>query len=292
MFGYVKIAKGELKVWEYETYKAIYCSLCRRLGKTYGPFSRLTLSYDFTFLAVLSLSLKPGTLDFERKRCAFNPLKKCNYCKKANDELEIAAAAAMVMVYYKLLDNIEDSKGIKRLFYKSLKPFYKSKNKKAARLYPEIEKIVSDYIEKQTKLEKELCSDIDKICEPTAGALGKIFERCSADEKQKRALYQLGYCIGKWIYLVDAINDIENDLRDGSYNPLKSEIKDEERAKLQARERLEPLLNSCICSAQLSLELLDIKKYKGILDNILYLGLFEVNKKAFQKKTKKKSLEE
>ena len=64
MFGYVRIAKGELRVWEYETYKTVYCSLCRRLGKTYGVFARLTLSYDFTFLAVLALSLKDGCLEF------------------------------------------------------------------------------------------------------------------------------------------------------------------------------------------------------------------------------------
>ncbi len=281
MFGYVKIAKGELKVWEYETYKAIYCSLCKRLGKTYGPFARLTLSYDFTFLSLISLSLKDGPLQFEKKRCAFNPLKKCNYCKKANEELEISAAAAMVMVYYKLLDNIEDSKGIKKLLYKSLKPLYKSKNKKAKTLYPHIERIVSDYIEKQTKLEKEGCFEIDRICEPTSSALGKIFELCSEDSGQKRALYQLGYCLGKWIYLIDCAEDIEKDIDSDAFNPLKKGIKEKSGAKEKARERLEPILNSCICSAQLSFELLNIKKYKGILDNILYLGLPAVQKNTF-----------
>ncbi len=288
MFGYVKIAKGELKVWEYETYKAIYCSLCRRLGKTYGPFARLTLSYDFTFLALLSLSLKSGAIEFERKRCAFNPMKKCNYCKRSEDDLEVAAAAAMVMVYYKLLDNIEDSRGVKKLAFKSLLPLYRSKNKKAAKLYPKIEALVSEYIEKQTALEKENCSELDKICEPTSFALGKIFEMCSEDESQKRILYQLGYCIGKWIYLTDCAADIEEDLKKGSFNPLKSEITDISLAKKQARERLEPLLNSCICSAQLSFELLEIKKYKGILENILYMGLGEVQKSVFVKKQKNK----
>jgi len=280
----VKIKKGELKVWEYETYKAIYCSLCKRLGKTYGPTARLTLSYDFTFLATLSLSLKEGAIDFEKKRCAFNPLKQCNYCKKAEEDLELSAAAATVMVYYKLLDNIDDSRGIKKLFFKSLVPLYKSKNKRAARLYPEIEEIVSDYISEQTQLEKEKCSDFDRIAEPTSSALGKIFEMCSKEENNRRALYQLGYCLGKWIYLIDCAVDIEKDIKNGEFNPLKAEMKSGTDAKIYAKERLEPILNSCVSSAQLSFELLDIKKYKGILDNILYHGIKEVQKSVFCKK--------
>ena len=101
MFGYVRIAKGELKVKEYEMYKAVYCSLCRDLGRSYGPISRLTLSYDFTFLALLNMSLSDECDCIERKRCAFNPLKKCNYCKEDND-LKMPSAAAMIMLYYKL----------------------------------------------------------------------------------------------------------------------------------------------------------------------------------------------
>ena len=286
MFGYVRIAKGELRVWEYETYKTVYCSLCRRLGKTYGVFARLTLSYDFTFLAVLALSLKDGCLEFEKKRCAFNPLKKCQYCKRGDEELELASAAATVMVYYKLLDNIEDSKGIKKIGYKMLLPFFKSKNKKAAKLYPEIESVVENYIAAQVSLEKENCRDLDRLSEPTSSALGKIFEMCSDEDEQKRVLYQLGYCIGKWIYLVDLADDIERDIAGGLFNPLKADIPENTAPIQYAKDRLEPLLNSCICNAQLSFELLDIKKYKGIIENILYLGLSSVQNKVFEKESK------
>ena len=98
MFGYIKACKPELKVKEYDIYKAVYCSLCKKLGKSYGLLSRFTLSYDFTFLALLNMSLKDGCDGFERKRCAFNPLKKCNYCK--NDSVtDMPAAAAIIMLY-------------------------------------------------------------------------------------------------------------------------------------------------------------------------------------------------
>ncbi len=273
MFGYVKAHKGELRMWEYETYKAVYCSLCRQLGKTYGPFSRLTLNYDFTFLAVLSLSLKEGCCNFESKRCAFNPLKKCKYVKSAGSDLSLAAGAAMVMLYYKLLDNVEDSKGFKKLGYKLLIPLFKSKHKKAKKLYPHIDEIVEEYISRQAALEKAGCTNLDEIAEPTSNALGKIFELCSENESQQRVLYRVGYCMGKWIYLIDCGADIEKDIKHGNYNPIKGEIPKGADPLEYAKERLTPVLNSCISDCGLSFQLLDIKKYKGILENIIYLGL-------------------
>ena len=107
MFGYVRVSKGELKVKEYEMYKAVYCSLCRELGKSYGVLSRFTLSYDFTFLALLSMSLQDECVKAKKGRCAFNPLKRCNYCTNTN-VFEMPSAAAMIMLYYKLKDNIND----------------------------------------------------------------------------------------------------------------------------------------------------------------------------------------
>ena len=135
LFGYVRIGKPELKVREYEMYKAVYCSLCKALGKHYGIISRLTLSYDFTFLALLNMSLKEGCCHIERKGCVFNPLKKCNYCKD-DGFLDMPSAVAMIMLYYKICDNIADEKGFKKLGYMLLKPLFSGAHKKAARQYP------------------------------------------------------------------------------------------------------------------------------------------------------------
>ena len=120
MFGYVRACKPEMRIKEFEMYKAVYCSLCKELGRQYGPLARMTLSYDFAFLAILNMSLKTNGCSLERKMCTCNPLKKCQYlCDKS--DLDMPAAAAMIMLYYKLLDNIEDEKGIKKFFYLSLK---------------------------------------------------------------------------------------------------------------------------------------------------------------------------
>lgn len=287
MFGYVKAKKSELRVWEFETYKAVYCSLCRQLGKAYGPIARLTLSYDFTYLALLCIALEDGTCTFSKKRCAFNPLKRCNYCTNCQPQLELVSAAAMVMVYYKLLDNIEDSSGIKSLFYKLLKPYFKAKHKKAAKAYPHINEIVENYITEQERLENAGCCDLDRIAEPTSDALGKIFKLISDDKNEQRALYQLGYGLGKWIYLCDLGDDLEKDIKSGAFNPLKGDISKNTDPLEYAKARLTPLLNSCIHYAASGYELLNIKKYKGILDNILYSGLPAVQESVFKKEKDK-----
>lgn len=268
MFGYVRASKPELKIKEYEIYKAVYCSLCKKLGKSYGILSRFTLSYDFTFLALLNMSLQDGCDGFEQKRCAFNPLKKCNYCKNS-DAVDMPAAAAMIMLYYKILDNIADERGFKKLGYLCLKPIFSHAHKKAAKNYPEIEGAVAEYITKQNILEKAGCTSIDEAADPTAKVMEKILSICSKDEIQKRVLNRLGYCLGRYIYLIDAAVDLQDDIKTGSYNVLKNI--DEEEIK----ERIKAQLYFCSNEAARAFELLDIKKYKTILGNIIYLGLEE-----------------
>ena len=276
MFGYVKAYKPELRIKEFEFYKAVYCSLCRDLGKKYGIVSRFSLSYDFTFLALLNMSLSDECVGVERKRCAFNPLKKCNYCK-GTDFLEMPSAAAMIMLYYKIADNIADEKGFKKLGYMILRPFFGSARKKAVRRFPMLESIVSEYINTQALLEKDDCRDMDKAADPTAKALGEIFTLCSDDGVQKRVLYRLGYCMGRYIYLLDAACDLKDDIKKGSYNVLKNGSEGDTSKYI--KDRVEPQLYFCINEACKAFELLDIKKFKTILGNIIYLGLEDTFKK-------------
>lgn len=276
MFGYIKIAKPELKVKEYELYKAVYCSLCKRLGKSYGILSRLTLSYDFTFLALLNMSLKDGCDAFIKKRCAFNPLKKCNYCKN-DSACDLPAAAAMIMLYYKIKDNIADEKGFKQLGFLLLKPIFAGARKKAARQYPEIESIVSEYIGEQSQIEREGCFDIDRAADPSGKMLSRLLQLLSDDATQKRVLDRLGYCIGRYIYLLDAACDLEEDSKKQRYNPIV--VPPEVDNKQHIKDHIEPQLYFCINEATRAFELLDIKKYKSILGNIIYLGLEETFKK-------------
>lgn len=276
MFGYVKACKPELKIKEYEAYKAVYCSLCKKLGKSYGILSRFTLSYDFTFLALLNMSMADGCDGFVQKRCAFNPLKKCSYCKD-DSAIDMPAAAAMIMLYYKILDNIADERGIKKIGYYLLKPIFSSAHKKAAKNYPQIESAVAEYIATQNKLEAANCNSIDKAADPTAKVMEKILSLCSEDETQKRVLRRLGYCLGRYIYLLDAAVDLPQDLKMGSYNVLKNTDDND------IKTRIKQQLYFCVNEASKAFELLDIKKYKHILGNIIYLGLEETFMKELHK---------
>ena len=92
---------------EYDTYKAVYCGLCKQLGKAFGPFSRMTLSYDFAFLSLLSLGVAEECRGFKREPCAANPLKK-KPCLCACEDSAFSASAAMLMLYYKVKDNYQD----------------------------------------------------------------------------------------------------------------------------------------------------------------------------------------
>lgn len=276
MFGYIKVAKGELKIKDFELYRGVYCTLCKVLGEQYGLFSRFTLNYDFTFLTLLNMALQDECYAFEQKHCTFNPAKKCNICKK-RDVFKMPAAAAMIMSYYKLADNIHDEKGIKKLCYIALKPIMNSAHKKAEKQYPLIESIVYEYINKQSQLEEENCLEIDRAADPTAMALSEILKLCGRDDSQKRILERIGYCLGRYIYLLDAFCDLSDDIKKGNYNCLKN------KPSFEVKEYIKTQIYFSINEAAKAFELLDVKKYKPILGNIIYLGMEETALKELEK---------
>lgn len=274
MFGYIRACKPEMRIKEYELYKAVYCSLCKELGKSYGIFARFTLSYDFTFLAILSMALNNHTCGLTQKVCTCNPLKKCTYLEDLS-ELKLPSAAAMILIYYKLLDNIEDEKGIKRIGYKIAKPLFLSAYKKAAKDFPDIDRIAREYIEGQRKIESDDNSDIDIAAEPTAICMAEMFKTLSDDKMTQRCLDRVGYSIGRYIYILDAAVDLKEDIKLNRYNPLKAYAGDEDLVK----DFIAPQLNICIAEAAKAYELIDIKKFKNVLDNLIYLGLQDTFKK-------------
>ena len=205
MFGYVKPFKGQLRVCEHETYKAAYCTLCKKMGKNYGHIARMTLSYDFTFLAVLMLSLADSDPEYAKKACVYNPFKRCTYMTGHDDIFDFVSATSLIAVYGKIIDNINDTKGLKRIGYKIARLKFSRKYDKAVKLYPFVAKAIENMVEYQAKVEKNPDAGIDLAAEPTAKGMEEVFSLCSDKDNEKRILAQLGYCIGKWIYLIDAV---------------------------------------------------------------------------------------
>lgn len=263
MFGYVKIHKPELKVAEYDTYKALYCSLCKNLGRNYGHIMRMTLSYDFTFITVLALSLQEAPCDFKKSRCVYNPFKKCYYNTKYNEVLDRVSAIAALMVCYKIEDNIRDEKGLNRLLYRVAKLALCRRFKKAKIKYPDVYDLLEELNDSQIKAEASENQSVDAAAEPSATALARLCQGFSVTAVDAERLYRIGYCVGKWVYLMDALEDKEEDFKKGRYNPLTNCTDDDIIATM----------NVCSNEAGTTFETLPALYYDGIIKNILYLGL-------------------
>lgn len=287
MFGYIRVHKPEMKVKDFEIYNAVYCGLCRKMGKTYGMLSKFSLSYDMAFVSLLESALSDEFHGFEQKKCRVNPLKKCTYCKNDSESQELASAAGVALTDMKVLDNICDSTFFKSLFYRFLRLFTKQWSKKAYKKYPELETIVAEYANSQQSAEKDKNCCLDKAADPTAKAVSQILSMIKCAEKYKFVLERMGYCLGKWIYLCDVADDLSEDIKRKNFNPLIAEIPDNTDPLKFAEERLTPILNNCFSECATYSELLEIKKYKPIIDNILYIGLKTRQKQIFSKENAK-----
>ena len=290
MFGYVRIYKPDLKVAEYEHYQGIYCSLCKQLGKRYGFMARMTLSYDFTFLAMFRMSMADECAGFQQGRCAFNPLKKRTCCCD-NEHLTFAADAATLLVYYKTKDTIADEGFWKSLPARFLLPFAAHARKKAAGRQPELDKVIRECMEKQAALEKAGISSIDAAAEPTAQMLAYLSALTARDEKERRILDRFGYCLGRWIYLTDAVDDLQEDLERGRYNPyiLSRQLSKEQPEALEETRQYSLLtLNACLAECLAAYNLLTIRRFDGILRNVLEQGMPAVQTLVISGETKKR----
>ena len=270
MFGFVTIDKPELKLKDYEVYQGVYCSLCKALGKNYSVFARFILNYDCTFLSVFILSRENTCHGFKNGRCRFNPLKKCNYLKNGKEALDKGAALTVISSYYKLLDSIADGNFLKKIGCNLLRPFFASWHKKAKKNFPEYENILKEMFTSQLKVEKQEDVFLDLAAEPTAKMLEAVFAAEAKDEQERKILSEFGYHLGRWIYLMDAAKDMEEDLRKHNFNPFLLKFKSIGDAP---KEEIDGVLSLSYFRLSKAYELLDINRYKDISDNIILSGL-------------------
>ena len=299
MFGYIRIYKPQLRICEFETYRAVYCTLCRHLGRQMGFPSRLLLNYDYTFMAMLMLGLSGETPRVESGRCVVNPLKKCGYCTGCDKAFDYTSALTGIMFYYKLRDSIADASSGKRMLYRTLQPYAAHLRKKAAKLYPEEDALVNEYITRQFAAESRARESgeiiIDELCQPTADVISAFAVRLSEKPDDKIILRHFGYFLGRWIYLIDALDDLNDDLKDGSFNPLALKFgltpaDEENRTDLweQARVFGNDSLNMSAAEAVKYYELLNLGGFKPITDNIMYLGISRAQHSALFPPAKKR----
>lgn len=280
MFGYVRPQKPELLIKDFDAYKAVYCSLCKWLGKLYGVTASLILSYDATFYAILAMSVRGECNSYSQGRCKVNPMKKCNYCCSKSLSLEDAAALSVASFYYKLEDDREDSGFFKRLMIRLVRPFASRWRKKLLKYgYGDFDEIFSSMIKRQMEAESDQSCGIDAAAHPSSEALSELAGRLASNETQSRVLKSFGYYLGKWIYLMDAADDLEQDLKSGGFNPFVNEYELKENYDTDATAQLmNSVINESAHMLLTSYDLIDLKGNQRILDNIVTNGITSMQK--------------
>lgn len=276
MFGYIRTDTPELRVRENEYYRAVYCGLCRAQGKCTGQCSRMTLSYDVVFLALLRLAISKENPEIMLGRCMAHPFKKRAYLSHC-ETLDYCANAAAILVYGKTLDDINDEKGIKRFKARLQMPLAKRMRKKAIKQYKELDQKVLDSLKILSDTEKERLASVDTPADRFGDILADIlsFGLQGHDEKIMR---NIGKHIGRWIYIIDAADDLDDDLKNNRFNafsclygqlPLTNDQKNDIANSL----RLE------LAASEPAFDLIDfdnIPTIEGIIKNIIYRGMPDV----------------
>ncbi len=270
MFGYVTPELPELKVREYQRFRALYCGLCHELGRRYGLRGRMILNYDFVFLAAL-LSGGEETCAYCMRRCPVHPLRRRCVCA-ASPALGAAADMSVILTYRKLEDGAEDSRGLKRLGYRLAGAFLRRAYQKAASARPAFDGTVRRELAALYELEKAGCESLDATADKFAALLASAAEE--AGEDARRPLHELLYHVGRIVYIADAWADLGEDFRKGEYNPVAARFAlTDGRPTEEAREAVLATLMGSDRLAAAAFELLPAGYWTPVTENIVYLGI-------------------
>ena len=274
MFGYVKPFVPELRVRDHEFYKSVYCGLCRSMKKHTGELSRVTLSFDMTFFALVRMALAQTDIRVRRRRCFLHPLRRRPMVDD-NDALSYTAQVSAVLAYYKLEDTVADEKGWKRFFARLLRPFGRLIRRRAVRTKRDIERIVSEAMRELSRLEAENCAVPDMPADVFGNMLGRLLSYGLTGAAERLAR-EIGLHTGRWVYLVDAIADYEDDVQSGSYNPFAAAFPDGEqfaRIKDSALRGVMAMESAALARAVALIGLSDRGELHACIQNIIDDGM-------------------
>ena len=285
MFGYININQKELSEESREAYQSYYCGLCRRLKTNCGAKGQMLLNYDMTFLIVLLTGLYELENQSSDILCALHPTKKRRVW--LNEATDYAAAMNLILAYHNLIDDWKDDRAYsKKAFAKMLDKDYH----KVMEQYPRQVKAVEEYMKKTEELEKRQEKNLDLAAGLSGEMLAEIF--CWKEDEWAEELRTMGFYMGKFIYLMDAFEDYDADVKKNAYNPLVFMEKEQE----QDRDTwCKLLLTSMMSECAKSFERLPILLHADILRNVLYSGVWtryeylQIKKRKIEEKAKKKT---
>lgn len=273
MLGYVKTYIPELKIIEDKYYKSAYCGLCKAMKGLTGSRSRLLLSYDFTYLVLVRLAVTGEKPEFEQKRCGLHPFKK-KLIMKSNAAIELSAYAGVLLAYHKMCDDIADEKGKKRFAAWLARLFFKKTYKNVSTYIPELDRLISEQLSELSYLENERVSSVDRPAGIFGALMSDIFSYGLDGEKAKIAS-EIGFATGKWLYIVDALDDFDEDLSLNRYNPFVL-LFDGTPIAGEKKTDVEAALMRVLDKARNAVDLIDFSERRdlcGLIGNILNEGL-------------------
>ena len=273
MFGYVRPPAQDLPEGELNRFRTMYCGLCHTLSRRYGQAARMILNYDFTYLAIL---LSNGTADAENAgRCWVSPVKKRPYLE-ATAAMELAADESVILAYWQLRDGAEDHTWAAGLKYRGGAQLLEGAYRKAAAFRPEFDAAVR----RQLRLLHALETAEDPSMDRAADTFAVLLSGASAeieDPTRRRILEQILYHLGRWVYLIDAADDLKRDGESGNYNPvaLRYGLKNGVWTP-ESRRDFALTLDHSIQRMAAAFELWDFGVWTAVLESTFYAGLFRV----------------
>lgn len=278
MFGYLKPDNPYLYLKDETLYKALYCGICKSIGKTCGQKARVTLTYDMAFMSAIAHNIMGVDVKINRERCIAHQIKKRPVAQPDDISLRLGAIN-VILAYYKVKDDIYDDK---KGGFKS--NFIKGGYKKAKELEPKIEEIVKSSYERLRKLESENLDSIDMVSDAFADMMQSISLQVF-NEFSSEYTSGLFYSIGKWIYLIDALDDYDNDVQSKSFNVLYNAYKAPTYKELilNNKDELFYLFNGIFAQISENFKNIPTKFNTDLVNNILMRGIPESTKKILVK---------
>ena len=279
MFGYVRPPLEALPQEEADRFRRAYCGLCHTLGERYGPAARMILNYDFTYLAILLSD--PGEAAPCRRRCVSSPLRPRDY-QPASPALELAADESVILAYWQLRDGIADHGALKGTGYRAAAGALGRAYRKAAAARPDFDARVRQQLAALDELEKAQCPSMDAAADTFAQLLAAAAADVT-DPVRRRVLEQMLYHLGRWVYLIDAADDLEKDAASGNYNPvaLRYGLTDGKWDE-ESRQAFARTLDHSVHMIATAFELWDFGVWRPLLESTVYTALFAVGRAVLE----------
>lgn len=289
MFGYVLPAREKLTEQQWQDYRASYCGLCHTLKERYGFLAQFLLNYDFTLLALL-LQREQQPPCVSCRRCLSAPLRGRN-AARTQPSMEAAADISVLLVYWKLRDQLVDEQGIRRIPALVMLALFHGVFRRGREKNPDLHRNIGDRLSSLQQLEREGCPSIDRMADQFAQIMTAMVPK-NWDEPSRRVLEQLLYHLGRWIYLIDAWDDLEEDLGRNRYNPVVRRFQLSRSTPQAARDEAKQSLERTVCHSEnlaiSAFHLGEFGYYAPVVENILCAGLQSVRYLVFSGEWKKR----